>query len=84
MLKTKTFLQTPHKTTSKHPIIQEFWLYFAKKFVILDKNEKSAPTQLAPPVQAYACGNVYFEHLAKFPDFFEAQCWQPWIQVIYN
>ena len=37
--------------------------------VTLNKNGKSAPTQLAPSVK----------HFAKFPDFFETQCWQPWL-----
>ena len=32
MLKTKTFLHILSQTTSKHPKIQKFWLYFAKDF----------------------------------------------------
>ena len=32
MLKTKTFCASHHKTTSKHPRIQKFWIYFAKNF----------------------------------------------------
>ena len=31
-LKPRLFCKSHHKTTSKHPRIQEFWLYFAKKF----------------------------------------------------
>ena len=32
MLKAKTFCASHHKTTSKHPGIQKFQLYFAKDF----------------------------------------------------
>ena len=48
-LKPRLFCTFHHKTTSKHPRIKEFWLYFAKISVTPDKNEKSAPTQLALP-----------------------------------
>ena len=59
-----------HKTTSKHPRIQEFWLYFAKKISkTSDRNRKSSPTQLTPSVPM-ACGNAYVKHFTKFPDFF--------------
>ena len=48
--------------------------------VIPNKNGKSASTQLAPPVPGQAYGsNTYVKHFAKFPDFLETQCWQPWL-----
>ena len=53
-LKLRLLCTFHHKTTSKHPRIQEFWLYFAKKSVTPDKNGESAPTQLAPPVPGQA------------------------------
>ena len=45
-----------YKTTSKHPKIQKYLLYFAKKSVIPDKNGQSAPTQLAIPVPGQTYG----------------------------
>ena len=45
-LKPRHFCTSHHKTTSKRPRIQAFWLYFAKKFLWLHKNGKSALTQL--------------------------------------
>ena len=56
-LKPRLFSTSHHKIISKHPRIQESWLYFAKKnFEMSDKNGKSAFTQLALPVpgQAYS------------------------------
>ena len=52
MLKIKAFLHIP---SQNHPRIQEFQLYFGKRFVSPDKNGKSTPTQLAP-VPGYAYG----------------------------
>ena len=80
LLKTKTFCISHHKTTSKHPRIQEFWLYFAKKIVILEKNGKAPSSSclllyLGMPM---ACSNTYVKHFEKFPDFFKTQCWQLW------
>ena len=54
-LKPRVFCTSHHKTTSEHPRIQEFCLYFANS-VISDKNWKSAPTQLAPSVLGQAYG----------------------------
>ena len=55
-LKPRLFCTFHHKTTSKHPRIQEFWLYFEKNSVTPDKNGKSAFTQLALPVPGQAYG----------------------------
>ena len=43
MLKTMTFCTSYHKTTSKHPRIQEFWLYFEKKFRVSKQKREKCP-----------------------------------------
>ena len=80
--KPKPFCTSHHKTTSKHFRIQEFWLHFAKKFCDFRQNGKAPPPSwllcLGRPM---ACGNSCVKHFAKFPDFFETQCCQPWQEV---
>ena len=50
-LKPRLFCISYHKTTSKHSIeFKNFDSILQKNSVTLDKNGKSAPTQLAPPV----------------------------------
>ena len=64
-LKPRLFLTFHHKTTSKHPRIQKFWIYFAKKFC-----DSQTKTGKAPPpswlllcvVRPMACGNAYVKH----------------------
>ena len=48
-------------------------------------------TKLPPPSwlllllgRPMACGNAYVKHFAKFPDFFETQCWQPCLMLTKN
>ena len=78
MLKTKTFLHILTKPTASTQNSKLLTLFCKKISVTSDKNGKSAPPSwtlcLGRPM---ACGNAYVKHLAKFPDFFETQCWQP-------
>ena len=44
-LKPRLICKSHHKTTSKHPKTQEFWLYFSKKILWLQaKTEKASPS----------------------------------------
>ena len=50
----------------------------------LEQNTKRAPpswflTCLGRPM---ACGNMNVKHSTKFSDFFDTQCWQPWLSFI--
>ena len=77
MFKTKTFLHIPSQKHQQSTLeFKNFDSILQKKIVTLDKNGKSVPTQLAPPVPM-DCGNAYVKHFAKFPEFFVTQCWQP-------
>ena len=73
MLKTKTFfahlITKPPASTLE---FKKFGFILQKNYVTPDKNGKSAPTQLAPPVsgRSMACDDTYVKHFAKFPDFF--------------
>ena len=76
-LKPRLFGTFHHKTTSKHPRIQEFC---KKNLWFQTKTSKALPPSwlllcLGKPM---TCGNAYFKHFAKSSDFFETQCWQPW------
>ena len=80
MLKTKTSFAHPiTKPPASTLELKNFDSILRKNFVTPDKNGKSAPTPLAPPVpgQAYDLGRYF----AKFPEFFKTQCWQPWSMV---
>ena len=73
MLKTKTlFAHSMTKPPASTIELEKFDSILQKISVTLDKNGKSASTQLAPPVPGgpMACGNAYVKHFAKFPDFF--------------
>ena len=73
-LKPKLFCTSHHKTTSKHPRIQEF----CKKFWW-----PQTKTGKAPPLSWFllgrpmTCGNAYVKHFAKFPDFSETHLISP-------
>ena len=42
-LKPRLFRTSHHKTTSKHPRIQEFWVYFAKNFFNSRQKQEKRP-----------------------------------------
>ena len=42
-LKPRLFCKSHYKTTSKHPRIQDFWLYFAKKFCNFRQKQEKCP-----------------------------------------
>ena len=55
---------------------------FCKKILWLQTNKGKAPPRswlLMCLGKSITCGNVYVKHSANFPDFFETQCWQPWL-----
>ena len=64
-LKPRLSCTTHHKTTSKHPSTQEFWLYFAKKILRPQTKTGKAP----PPIwllpclgRSMACSNANIKH----------------------
>ena len=76
------FCTSHHNTTSsKHPRIHE-WIFLTLLQKILWPQTKTG--KVPPPSwlllclgKPMACGNAYVTHFAKFPNLFEAQCWQP-------
>ena len=81
MLKTKTFLHILSQNHEQAPQNSKIFTLFCKKHSVdLDKNEKSALTQLLLLClgRPMACSNARVKHFANFPGFFETKCWQPW------
>ena len=74
------FCTSHHKTTSKHPRIQEFWLYFAKIFSDPRQKQEKRPH---PAGSSCVWAGLWLEvTVAMFSDVFETQCWQPWLYIL--
>ena len=73
-----------NKTPSKTPRIPVFLVCFAKKLLWVQTKTGRVPRYRCHFLRLgrfMVCGNAYVEHFAKFPDFFEAQCWQPCVKL---
>ena len=85
-LKPRPFCASHYKATSKHSRFWEFWLYFAKRFLWPQTKTGKVPLPswlLQWLGRLIACDNAYVKRFAKFPDFFETQCWQCCLHVSF-
>ena len=70
MLKTKSFLYIPSQNHQQSTLEFKILTVFCKKFLWQKWEKRFHP---AGSSDAWA----YVKHFAKFPDFFETECWQP-------